>query len=703
MESMAADMQIRSRYRIPTAGRAGPAPGSGRASARPAGGRHPREHRGRGSPWTTPPRGRGTRIAATSSRPDGAGSPLAGRHGRLSARTAASTTPGNACDAFPSARPGWLADRAADAESSLAPRAAPMLIGYVSDERYLALSDVALEFVDDRGRSWEARSRATGAVARSISRPGATPSPCSTPASVRSAAEVIGARPVAAPVPAALRRAERLRLAQMGPRRRGRRVPRPLRRAVQPGTVALRLDARTRPRASAGSTSTARGRRCRSRPTATTPDRRGVEQGRLQQPDAPAVRRGPRSQRAVLLPRPHALGTRGSPSPGSSRRRGPPLPWPCWPATSPGMRTTTSAAAATTSTPTSCRPRRPSTPAQDLLRYRDAEFLSWTRRRTRRCRSTAPSRSTTSTSTSAITDPIEGRQACHLAPAEWRLLGWLEHRGLPYDFYAETQLDDGTLDLSAYRVLDPRRPSRVLDAADVRPRQAVGLPGGRPPAVPRRQRPELRGRDPGLVDGGSTTARSPGLDVAGVGGGEPVRPAPRVGGQPARRGLHAPRRDDRRPVPGRGRRPLGLRPDRPEGGRPLRPEVLAPALPRRRIRARDRQALAQFAPECAAAGEGTEPRRRRCPCRASSTPRAAAPSSRSARSPGSAASRWTSPSHRSPRTSSAGSWISTLAIEDESRHELEHPQDRGPRSSIIRSARTGRSSRRWAVTRRPIT
>jgi hypothetical protein len=38
-----------------------------------------------------------------------------------------------------------------------------MLIGYVSDERYLALADVALEFVDARGRSWEARSRATGA------------------------------------------------------------------------------------------------------------------------------------------------------------------------------------------------------------------------------------------------------------------------------------------------------------------------------------------------------------------------------------------------------------------------------------------------------------------------------------------------------------------------------------------------------------
>lgn len=52
-----------------------------------------------------------------------------------------------------------------------------------------------------------------------------------------------------------------------------------------------------------------------------------------------------------------------------------------------------------------------------------------------------------------ITDPIEGRAACHIAPAEWRLLGWLERENFPYDFYAETQLDDGTLDLSAYRVL----------------------------------------------------------------------------------------------------------------------------------------------------------------------------------------------------------------------------------------------------------
>ncbi|MFM9116297.1 MAG: N,N-dimethylformamidase beta subunit family domain-containing protein [Planctomycetota bacterium] len=52
-----------------------------------------------------------------------------------------------------------------------------------------------------------------------------------------------------------------------------------------------------------------------------------------------------------------------------------------------------------------------------------------------------------------ITDPIEGRAACHVAPAEWRLLGWLEREGWEYDLYGETQLHFEQLDLSAYRVL----------------------------------------------------------------------------------------------------------------------------------------------------------------------------------------------------------------------------------------------------------
>src|SRR5262245_23788407 len=36
-----------------------------------------------------------------------------------------------------------------------------------------------------------------------------------------------------------------------------------------------------------------------------------------------------------------------------------------------------------------------------------------------------------------ITDTIEGRLACCYAPAEWRLLGWLEREGFAYDLWSE--------------------------------------------------------------------------------------------------------------------------------------------------------------------------------------------------------------------------------------------------------------------------
>ncbi|HEV2294764.1 MAG TPA: N,N-dimethylformamidase beta subunit family domain-containing protein [Tepidisphaeraceae bacterium] len=49
--------------------------------------------------------------------------------------------------------------------------------------------------------------------------------------------------------------------------------------------------------------------------------------------------------------------------------------------------------------------------------------------------------------------PIRGRQACHLAEAEWRLLAWLERERFEYDLYADHQLHAGELDLDAYRVL----------------------------------------------------------------------------------------------------------------------------------------------------------------------------------------------------------------------------------------------------------
>lgn len=52
-----------------------------------------------------------------------------------------------------------------------------------------------------------------------------------------------------------------------------------------------------------------------------------------------------------------------------------------------------------------------------------------------------------------LTDPIAGRQGCHMAAAEWRLLGWMEQQGFEYDFYSETQFHFDQVPLDEYRVL----------------------------------------------------------------------------------------------------------------------------------------------------------------------------------------------------------------------------------------------------------
>ncbi len=52
-----------------------------------------------------------------------------------------------------------------------------------------------------------------------------------------------------------------------------------------------------------------------------------------------------------------------------------------------------------------------------------------------------------------VTDPIEGRAPNHIAPAEWRLLGWLEREGFAYDLWSETQFHFGDLKLDDYKVL----------------------------------------------------------------------------------------------------------------------------------------------------------------------------------------------------------------------------------------------------------
>ncbi len=52
-----------------------------------------------------------------------------------------------------------------------------------------------------------------------------------------------------------------------------------------------------------------------------------------------------------------------------------------------------------------------------------------------------------------VTDPVEGRMHGGQMPGEWRLLGWLEREGYSYDLYSEHQLHAGVLTLDAYKIL----------------------------------------------------------------------------------------------------------------------------------------------------------------------------------------------------------------------------------------------------------
>lgn len=52
-----------------------------------------------------------------------------------------------------------------------------------------------------------------------------------------------------------------------------------------------------------------------------------------------------------------------------------------------------------------------------------------------------------------LTDPVAGRLESAMAPAEWRLLGWMERMGFAYDLYSETALHFDQIDLDAYKVV----------------------------------------------------------------------------------------------------------------------------------------------------------------------------------------------------------------------------------------------------------
>ena len=228
-----------------------------------------------------------------------------------------------------------------------------MLVGYVSDERYVALPDVLLEFEGASG-SVEARSRATGAVHADLE-PGAYRVTLQKPGFGAKSVDVT----VGGGEPYQFRLLADGLLGYAWPKwvRSGEKSEFRV-HAVEAYKLELwRYGFRKEFVRNLGWFD-------EHGPRATmqiTPDgdytQTGVEleQAGLHEPASPPVRRGPRAVGPLLLPRQDGGGARllvpldrragATDGPRS----------PSWPRTSPGMPTTTSAAAATTSTPTGCR------------------------------------------------------------------------------------------------------------------------------------------------------------------------------------------------------------------------------------------------------------------------------------------------------------------------------------------------------------
>ncbi|MGH7486004.1 MAG: N,N-dimethylformamidase beta subunit family domain-containing protein, partial [bacterium] len=90
---------------------------------------------------------------------------------------------------------------------------------------------------------------------------------------------------------------------------------------------------------------------------------------------------------------------------------------------------------------------------QDLPRYRLPEYGEWQPGVNAPLSFDRPNPANAVPESDRLTDPIEGRMACALAPAEWRTLGWMERNGFPHDVYSDYQLHSGELPLDRYKVL----------------------------------------------------------------------------------------------------------------------------------------------------------------------------------------------------------------------------------------------------------
>jgi N,N-dimethylformamidase len=390
-----------------------------------------------------------------------------------------------------------------------------MLIGYVSDERYVALCDVALEFVNDAGESWEAWSRATGAVHVDLP-------PGTYTVTLQKAG--YGAKRSRVTIP--LTQPHQFRLLSDG--LAGYVWP----KSVRSGELGeFRVHAVEQYHLELwhyGWTPTfvrALGWFDEHGPRAVmqiTPDgdytQTGVEWNRVGYAS-------PAHKQFVTAPELSGLYYFHARTPSGRQFA---FPWIVAPAR-PEAKLAVLASNITWNAYNNFGGRSnyihadelPPAPTvnsrTDLKRYNSTEFLTWNCPAYAPLSFERPEPFNHIDSGERITDPIEGRQGCHLAPAEWRLVGWLDKKRIPFDYYAETQLHDGTLDLSAYRVLVTAvHPEYWTRAMYQRVKRWVFEEGGR--------LVYLGGN--GLnceveIHGDAMTVRNEritGLDVAGVGG-----------------------------------------------------------------------------------------------------------------------------------------------------------------------------------------
>ncbi len=325
-----------------------------------------------------------------------------------------------------------------------------MLIGYVSDERYLALADVLVEFTDDRGGSWEARSRAGGSVH------------CDLPAGdylVTLQKPGFGSKRVRLAVPGAPHHFRLLADGLLGyawPKcvRAGEQAEFRV-HSVEPYRLELWRYGWQKEFVRGLGWHDEHGPRATMQ---VTPDgdytRTGVEWNKVGYIS-------PAHKQFVEAPARSGLYYfHSSTKSGMSFT----FPWVVAPAR-PQTAVAVLASDVTWNAYNNFGGRSnyihadefPPTPTVnsrlELKRYVDPRHQTWGSSAYAPLAFERPEPINHIDPGEAITDPIEGRAACHVAPAEWRLLGWLEREGFAYDYYSETQLDAGILDLAAYRVL----------------------------------------------------------------------------------------------------------------------------------------------------------------------------------------------------------------------------------------------------------